>query len=145
MSRQFTMEVGNYKVVNKRHFTRKKKTMKPTVLSSLFLRLAFSFPAKGKESYFTINTESISFYFFLFAPAWVTKPIAFPGIPFRTRAEKQRLKKGARTELPWWQTRYHGYQKFNWSVSLASWMAFSLSLSTPQHNFLRSYRVIIPM
>ena len=67
--------------------------MKPTVLSSLFLRLAFSFPAKGKESYFTINTESISFYFFLFAPAWVTKPIAFPGIPFRTRAEKQRLEK----------------------------------------------------
>ena len=93
MSRQFTMEVGNYKVVNKPHLTQKKKTMKPTVSSSLFLRLAFSFPAKGKESYFTINTESISFYFFLFAPAWVTKPIAFPGIPFRTRAEKQRKKK----------------------------------------------------
>ena len=144
MSRQFTMEVGNYKVVNTRHFTRKKKTIKPTVLFSLFLRLAFSFPAKEKESYFTINTESISLIsFFSRQPEWPSL-LHFPAYPLE-HVLRSKDKKGARIELPWWQTRYHGYQKFNWSVSLASWMAFSLSLSTPQHNFLSSNRVIIPM
>ena len=81
MSRQFTMEVGNYKVVNTRHLTRKKKTIKPTVLSSLFLRLAFSFPAKEKESYFTINTESISLIsFFSRQPEWPSL-LHFPAYP----------------------------------------------------------------
>ena len=78
MSRQFTMEVGNYKVVNTRHLTRKKKTIKPTVLSSLFLRLAFSFPAKEKESYFTESISLISF--FSRQPEWPSL-LHFPAYP----------------------------------------------------------------